>query len=76
VILSNETQQEVTYRISSEEGLSDSGTIDVNGIADLPDYDNQTNVSVQFTPEGGGAFFIVIGDTTSGERVEMALVAA
>ena len=76
MILANETQQEVTYQISTSTGsLHDTGTIEVNGVADLPAYDNQTNVSVQFFPEAGGTFQIVIDDTSSGEQVEMAVVA-
>jgi hypothetical protein len=76
VILANETQQEVTYQISTSSGsLHDTGTIEVDGVVDLPAYDNQTNVSVQFSPDGGGSFQIEIGDTTSGEQVEMAVVA-
>jgi hypothetical protein len=76
MILANETQQEVTYQISTSSGsLHDSGTIEVNGVADLPAYDNQTNVSVQFAPDGGGSFQIAIGDTQSGEQVEMAVKA-
>lgn len=52
VKLVNETQQPVTYQISTSTGsLHDTGTIEVNGVADLPAYDNQTNGSVQFFPE-------------------------
>lgn len=76
MILANETQQPVTYRISTESGsLSDTGTIEVDGVVELPDYDNQTNVSVQFMPEAGGTFTYEIGDTTSGEQLEMTVVA-
>jgi hypothetical protein len=76
MILVNETQQDVTYEISTASGsLHDQGTIEVDGVADLPEYDNQTNVSVQFFPEAGGSFFIEIGDTKSDNQVEMALVA-
>jgi len=76
VILANETQQPVSYQISTSSGnLHDTGTIEVDGVVDLPAYDNQTNVTVQFVPEGGGSFQIEIGDTQSGEQVEMAVVA-
>jgi hypothetical protein len=76
VQLVNETQPVVTYQISTSSGsLHDQGTIEVDGLVDLPAYDNQTNVSVQFYPEAGGTFQIEIGDTTSGEQVEMAVVA-
>ena len=76
MILANETQQPVSYQISTSSGnLHDTGTIEVDGVVDLPAYDNQTNVTVQFVPEGGGSFQIEIGDTQSGEQVEMAVVA-
>jgi hypothetical protein len=76
VILANETQQPVSYTISTSSGsLWDTGTIEVDGIVDLPAYDNQTNVSVQFRPEAGGMFQIEIGDTQSDEQLEMAVVA-
>lgn len=76
MILANETQQEVTYQISTSSGsLHDTGTIEVDGVVDLPAYDNQTNVSVQFYPAGGGTFQIEIGNTQSGEHIEMAVLA-
>jgi hypothetical protein len=76
VILANETQQLVSYTIScAGAGLSDTGTIEVDGVADLPAYDNQTNVEVQFRQEAGGNFSIDIGDTQSGNQVQMAVVA-
>lgn len=75
MLLVNETQQEVSYHISCEGVEPQSGTIVVNGLADLPAFDHQTNVEVQFTPAGEpGVFQIEINDTHSGEQVEMALV--
>ena len=73
MLLVNETHQVVSYRISTG-SLSDKGTIEVNGVADLAAYDNQTDVSVEFRPEAG-AFSIDIGNTQSGEQVEIAVLA-
>jgi hypothetical protein len=75
LILANETQQKVFYYISCEGVQSEQGTIEVNGVADLPAFDNQTNVGVQFTPPDGAAFQIKIDDTRAGEQVEMAVIA-
>jgi hypothetical protein len=73
VILVNETQQSVTYRISAEGVQPETGTLEVDGLVDLPAFDNQTNVGVQFTPVGAEPFQIQIKDTRSGEQVEMAV---
>jgi hypothetical protein len=73
--LVNETLQQVFYSISTS-GMADCGTIDPNGVADLPAYDNQTNVSIDFSPTGETqSFEIVVNDTHTGEQVEMAVVA-
>jgi hypothetical protein len=73
--LVNETLQQVFYSISTS-GMADCGTIDVNGVADLPGYDNQTNVSIDFSPTGATqSFEIVVDDTHTAEQVEMAVVA-
>jgi hypothetical protein len=73
--LVNETQQQVFYSISAT-GMGDCGTIDVDGVADLPGWDNQTNVTVQFSPVGDPqSFQINVDDTHTGEQVEMAVVA-
>ena len=73
--LVNETQQQVFYSISCA-NMADCGTLDVNDIADLPAYDNQTNVTVEFNATGQySAFSITVDDTHSGEQVEMAVVA-
>ena len=74
MILVNQTQQEVSYYISTEGVPSVSGTLEANGVADLPAFDNQSNVGVQFTPVDGEPFQIKIDDTRSGEQVEMAAV--
>ena len=71
----NETQQQVFYSISCA-NMADCGTIDVNGLADLPAYDNQQNVTVEFSPTGDpGSFTITVDDTAKGEQVEMAVIA-
>lgn len=72
--LVNETQQQVFFSISCT-GMADCGTIDVNGIADMPSYDNQENVKVEFSVSDSEAFQITIDDTAKGEQVEMAVVA-
>lgn len=68
--LVNETQQAVFYTISCSSSV-DCGTIDVNGDVDLPYYDNQTNVTVYFSPAEGGAFSINCGSTQTDEMVTM-----
>ena len=73
--LVNETQQQVTYTISCATS-TDCGNIDVDGLVDLPYYDNQTNVVVAFTPADGDSYFRINVDSTgTGKQVEMALVA-
>jgi hypothetical protein len=72
--LVNETGQEVNYWISSA-SMGDCGSIAVDGIVDLPAYDNQQNVSVEFLPLSGNNFDINCGSTGTGQQVELALVA-
>lgn len=73
--LVNETGTPVSYWISSA-NAADCGNIDVDGIAELPAWDNQQNVTVSFIPNNGQNFFeIVCESTQTGEQVEMALVA-
>jgi hypothetical protein len=73
--LVNETGTAVYYWISAS-NMGDCGEIDVDGIADLPGYDNQQNVTVSFLPNNGQSYFeVVCGTTKTGEQVEMALVA-
>lgn len=45
--LANKTNNQVFYGISCT-SMADCGTIDPSGIADLPGYDNQDNVTVSF----------------------------
>ena len=72
--LVNETQQQVLYNISAGSG-GDCGTIDVDGYVDLPGWDNQENVTINFTSSDAQAFQITVDDTAKGEQVEMAVVA-
>jgi hypothetical protein len=71
--LVNESGQQVYYWISTASS-GDCGSIDVDGIADLPGYDNQANVTVSFNTVAQGAFTITCDTTGTGEQVEMALV--
>ena len=74
--LVNETGQRVAYWIQSAKGGANCGEIDVNGLADHPEYDNDTNVYVGFNTTGGQrAFTITCPMTGKGEQVEMAMVA-
>lgn len=73
--LVNETGQGVSYWITCASGETNCGDIDVDGIADLPDYDNQQNVVVSFLPPSGNSFSINCGTTGTGQQVEMALKA-
>ena len=73
--LVNESGQEVFYSISTT-GMGDCGTIDVDGIADLPAYDNQTNVSVSFqSTSNDGIFIIDCANSGTDEQIQMTLVA-
>ena len=72
--LANETGQAVDYWINSDGAGPDSGTIEVDGSVDLPQFDNQFNVVVTFTPSGAPAFSTTIANTGTGQQVEMALV--
>lgn len=73
MLLVNETGVPVTYSISTA-GMADCGTIDVGGLASLPAYDNQTNVTVSFLPAPGNYFTATIAKTETGNMVEMALL--
>ena len=72
--LVNETQQEVFYTISTA-NMADCGTIEVGGLTDVSQYDDQVDVTVAFSTTGGEAFQITVDDTHTGEQVEMAVVA-
>jgi peroxiredoxin len=73
MVLVNETGQTVSYTISAA-GMADCGTIAVNGLVDMPGYDNQTNVQVSFLPAGNSSFTVKIPQTQAGNQVEMALL--
>ena len=72
--LINETGQALYYSISSP-GSGDCGQLAVDGMADWPDYDNQTNVQVSFSPVSGSWINVTIPQTTTGQQVEIALLA-
>ena len=73
--LVNETGVGVSYWIASGNQV-DCGEIAVDGTVELPQYDNQQNVKVQFIPLSGISFFQVVWPTTqTGEQTEIALVA-
>jgi hypothetical protein len=73
--LVNETGVAVNYWISSS-GQADCGQIDVDGVADLPGYDNQQNVTVSFLPASGEDYLATTWPATqTGEQTELALVA-
>lgn len=68
--LVNDTQQAVFYSISCSSS-ADCGTIDVNGEVDLPYYDNQTDVTVNFSPVSGENFVFNCDETQTDEVVLM-----
>lgn len=73
--LVNETGQTVAYWIQSSSN-AECGQIPPDGIADHPEFDNQTNVYVGFnTPGGTSGFSITCASTGTGQQVEMALLA-
>jgi hypothetical protein len=73
--LVNETGQQVAYWIQTGTN-AECGTIDVDGIADHPEFDNQTDVYVGFNTTGTQqSFSITCAETGEGEQVEMALIA-
>lgn len=74
MLLVNETGVPVQYWISAA-GMADCGSIDVDGLANLPSYDNLTDVTVEFLPAKGGSFAASIPTTQTGNQVEMTLVA-
>jgi hypothetical protein len=72
--LVNETGQPVAYWIQAGNNV-DCGNLDVDGLIDLPNYDNQKNVYVGFNTQGTEVpFSIVCNNTGTGQQVEMALV--
>jgi hypothetical protein len=74
MILVNETNQQLDYWIQTG-SQADCGSLAVNGLVDLPGYDNQKNVYVGFNTSGTQSpFTIVCNNTGTGQQVEMALV--
>jgi len=73
VTLVNETGQAVNYWITGG-GSSDCGSIEVDGIAELPGYDNMSNVVVSFLPVGDTYFRTTVNNSGTDQQVEMALV--
>ena len=72
--LVNETGQQVDYWIQAGND-ADCGTLAVDGLIDIPQYDNQSNVYVGFNTSGTQQpFTIVCNNTGTGQQVEMALV--
>ena len=76
MILVNETKQDVSYWITCDAVGPNCGDIPVDGIVKLPEYDNQTNVSVSFKPGGGAPAFVINAEPSKepGEQVEMAVI--
>jgi hypothetical protein len=72
--LVNETGQPVNYWIQTG-NQADCGSLAVDGLIDLPQYDNQKNVHVGFNTQGTEVpFTVACGNTATGQQVEMALV--
>jgi hypothetical protein len=72
--LVNETGQPVNYWIQTG-NQADCGSLAVDGLVDLPGYDNQKNVYVGFNTQGTEVpFTINCGNTQTDQQVEMALV--
>ena len=73
--LVNETGQQVEYWIQVGSTMNDCGSIEVDGLVDLPQYDNQSNVYVGFNTPGSQQPFSILCDSTgTGQQVEMALI--
>lgn len=75
MILANETNQAVDYWITCNGGGPDCGSIEVDGVVELPNYDNQTNVVVSFKPQGTDWFSLDVANTGTGQQVELAVIA-
>jgi hypothetical protein len=73
--LANETGQKVQYWISAP-NRADCGSIDVDGLVDLPSWDNVVGVSVGFDTDGTNETQFTIDCTNTGidQQVEMTLV--
>jgi hypothetical protein len=74
--LVNETNVAVNYWITASNGQADCGEIAVDDLVDLPGYDNQQNVIVEFLPVGDVAYFSTTWDATkTDEETQLMLVA-
>jgi hypothetical protein len=74
--LVNETDVAVNYWITASNGQADCGEIAVDGMVDLPGYDNLQNVIVEFLPVGNVGYFATTWDATkTDQQTELALVA-
>jgi hypothetical protein len=74
--LVNETNVAVNYWITASNGQAECGEIAVDGLADLPGYDNLQNVVVEFLPVGDVAYFATTWDATqTDEQTQILLVA-
>jgi len=73
--LVNETHQDLMYWIQCDAVGPNCGDLPVNGLVDLPQYDNQTNVFVSFKPTGDAQVLSiqVKSDGHAGEEVQMVL---
>jgi hypothetical protein len=70
--LYNNTPIQVFYSITSG-GSGDCGTIDPGQTADLPSYDNQSNVGVAFEPNSGTGFSVTIPESGTGKAVTIGI---
>lgn len=71
--LYNNTSNEIYYGISTDSG-GDCGNIAAGDTADLPAYDNQTNVVVKFTATPvASPFSVTIDNTGTGKVVTIGL---
>jgi len=76
MLLANNTPQQLFYSIGTASS-ADCGSINAGDAADLPYYDNQTNVQVGFSVNSSNPnptpFTIVIPSTGTGKAVTLGL---
>ena len=76
MLLANNTPQQLFYSIGTANS-ADCGSINAGDAADLPYYDNQTNVQVGFSVNSSNPnptpFTIVIPSTGTGKAVTLGL---
>jgi len=72
----NETGQELYFNTKTPNDGGDCGTIEVDGIYDIPTYDNLPSLNVHVVPAGpdNPRFTITVPETKEGDQVEMAIV--